>query len=121
MVYFIRRERPDIHIVARAIDRHHVYELYKAGANDIVRETFDSAVRAGKYTLEAISGNVKKAEEISTLFVAHDRKVLAKLAQVYDPNIEVYHNDEYKKVAIEHNELLRDAIIAMDKQTKEND
>jgi CPA2 family monovalent cation:H+ antiporter-2 len=48
----VRRVRPDIHIVSRARDRVHVYELYQAGANDIVRETFDSSVRAGRYVLE---------------------------------------------------------------------
>ncbi len=43
---------PTCHIVARARDRVHVYELYQAGANDIVREMFDSSVRAGRYVLE---------------------------------------------------------------------
>ncbi|MEO6300335.1 MAG: cation:proton antiporter, partial [Paracoccaceae bacterium] len=52
MVRFVRSKRPDIHIVARAHDRIHVYELFQAGANDIVRETFDSSLRAGRYVLE---------------------------------------------------------------------
>lgn len=43
---------PRVHIVARARDRVHVYELFQAGANDIVRETFDSSIRAGRYVLE---------------------------------------------------------------------
>ena len=51
IVRHARRVRPDIHIISRARDRVHVYELYQAGANDIVRETFDSSVRAGRYVL----------------------------------------------------------------------
>ncbi|MCB2104318.1 MAG: NAD-binding protein, partial [Rhodobacteraceae bacterium] len=43
IVRYARRQRPDLHIVARARDREHVYELYRAGANDIVREHFDSS------------------------------------------------------------------------------
>ena len=41
LVAFARKARPDIHIIARARDRTHVYELYAAGANDIVREMFE--------------------------------------------------------------------------------
>ena len=45
-------KRPDLHIIARAHDRIHTYELYRAGANDIVREMFDGSLRAGRYVLE---------------------------------------------------------------------
>ena len=41
LVEYARAERPDRHIVARAHDRVHVYELYRAGTDDIVREMFD--------------------------------------------------------------------------------
>lgn len=44
IVRHARQARPDLHIVVRAAGRTHVYELYKAGgANDIVRELFDSS------------------------------------------------------------------------------
>jgi CPA2 family monovalent cation:H+ antiporter-2 len=49
---YARRERPDLHIVARAKDRVNVYELYNAGANDIVRENFDSSLRAARYVMQ---------------------------------------------------------------------
>jgi multidrug efflux system outer membrane protein len=54
LVAYARQMRPDLHIVARARDREHVFELYKAGANDIVREMFDSSLRAGRYVLENV-------------------------------------------------------------------
>ena len=49
LVTYARSLRPDLHIVARAHDRTHVYRLFKAGADDIVRERFDSSWRAGRY------------------------------------------------------------------------
>jgi len=52
MVKFARKERPDLKIIARARDRVHVFELYQAGADQIVREMFDSSLRAGRYVLE---------------------------------------------------------------------
>ena len=37
LVAYAKRERPDLHIIARARDRTHVFQLYQAGADDIVR------------------------------------------------------------------------------------
>ena len=54
LVAFARQERPDLRIVARARDRTHVFRLYQAGADKIVRELFDSSLRAGRYVLESI-------------------------------------------------------------------
>ena len=52
LVRYARQHRPDLHIVARAFDRVHVYELFQAGANDIVREMFDGSLRAA-FSMEA--------------------------------------------------------------------
>ncbi|EQA10331.1 trkA-N domain protein [Glaesserella parasuis D74] len=43
IVELARSMNPNIKIIARAYDRVHVFELYKAGADKQVRETFDSA------------------------------------------------------------------------------
>ena len=43
-----------IEVIARAVDRHQVYELYAAGCRDIIRDTFDSAVRAGRSAYEPV-------------------------------------------------------------------
>ncbi len=91
----VRKERKDLHIVARARDRHHVYELYSAGANDIIRETFDSAVRAGRSSLEAFGIHPFEAEKISQAFVRGDREALRSLAMVFDPEIPAAQNKEY--------------------------
>ena len=50
----IARHYPHVHVVARAVDRAHVYDLYAAGCQDIIRETFDSSVRAGHSAFEAL-------------------------------------------------------------------
>ena len=63
LIHYARSERPDLHIVARAHDRVHVYRLFRAGANDIVREMFDSSLRAGRYVLEDIGLSEYEAHE----------------------------------------------------------
>ena len=68
LVKHARRERPDLHIVARAKDCGEVYKLYAAGANDIVRETFDSSLRAGRYALQALGLSQFEAERQEEAF-----------------------------------------------------
>lgn len=50
----IRREWPNLPILARAYDRMHWLALRKAGVETVVRETFDSAVHLGREALAAL-------------------------------------------------------------------
>ena len=95
LVTFARRERPDLHIVARARDRTHVFRLYQAGANDIVREMFDSSLRAGRYVLENIGLSEFEASEIEKTFYHHDRHSVQELAALWDPSIPTVENKAY--------------------------
>ena len=85
----------DIHIVARSRDRTHTYRLYQAGANDIVRELFDSSLRAGRYVLENVGLSDYEASEAEKLFYQHDRYTVRELADVWDPNIPSAQNEAY--------------------------
>ena len=95
LVTFARRERPDLHIVARARDRTQVFRLFQAGANDIVREMFDSSLRAGRYVLENIGLSEYEASEIEKTFYSHDRHSVRELASLWDPNIATIENPKY--------------------------
>jgi len=101
IVKHARMERPKLHIVARARGRNHVYDLYAAGANDIIRETFDSAVRAGRSSLEAMGIHPHEAEKISQAFVKTDRQMLRRMASVYKPDTPLSENLEYVALAKE--------------------
>ncbi len=95
IVKHARSERPDIHIVARARDRVHVYELYQAGANDIVRETFDSSIRAGRYVLENMGFTEYEAATLSQTYYKVDRGAMRDLAELWVPGQPVHLNDAY--------------------------
>ncbi len=97
IVRYVRTVRPDIHIVARARDRVHVFELYQAGANDTVRETFDSAVRAGRYVLENIGYSDYEASKLSQTFWRLDRQAMRELAELWVPGQPVDRNAAYIK------------------------
>ncbi|MEM6371890.1 MAG: monovalent cation:proton antiporter-2 (CPA2) family protein [Pseudomonadota bacterium] len=95
LVTYARKIRPDIHIIARAYDRVHVFRLYQAGANDIVREMFDGSLRAGRYALENLGLSEYEASEAEHVFYAHDRDAVRQLAELWDPDIPTAKNDAY--------------------------
>ncbi|WP_112324043.1 monovalent cation:proton antiporter-2 (CPA2) family protein [Oceanibium sediminis] len=103
MVKYVTREHPHVHVVARAYDREHVYKLYAAGARDIVRETFDSSVRAGRYALLALGHHPFEAERAAKAYVKYDRNSLAQLARLWDPDLTVMENEAYSEKARELN------------------
>ncbi len=117
MVRHVLENHPHVHIIARAIDRHHVYELWGAGCRDIIRENFDSAVRAARSALEVLGVHPYDAERQTRGYVENDKKVLRELADLYDPNIPAHENEAYvaktKELLASHEAALRgsDAIF----------
>lgn len=112
LVAFARREHPELHIVARAHDRSHVYRLYRAGANDIVRELFDSSLRAGRYVLENIGLSEFEAADAERMFYSHDRRSVRELAEVWDPDVPSSKNKAYVARAKELEKELETALLS---------
>jgi CPA2 family monovalent cation:H+ antiporter-2 len=106
LVRYARKARPDLHIIARARDRVHVHELYEAGANDIVREMFDSSLRAGRYALENLGLSEFEAAELQQAFYHHDRIGLRELATLWKPGVPITEQPEYVQRARELNNSL---------------
>lgn len=111
LVEYARKQRPDLHIVARAHDRIHVYELYRAGANDIVREMFDSSLRAARYVLENLGLSEYEAAELEKLFYKLDRHAMLELAEVWVPGVPVAQNEAYIARAKMLNKELETALV----------
>ena len=95
LIKYARKLRPDLHIVTRAYDRTQVYHHFHAGANDIVREMFDSSLRAGRYVLENMGLSEYEAASAEKLFYEHDREALRELADLWDPDIPPARNKAY--------------------------
>ncbi len=118
LVQVARKARPDLHIVARAYDRSHTYKLYQAGANDIVRELFDSSLRAGRYVLENIGLSEFEAAEAEKVFYHHDREAVKELAALWKPDVPASQNEAYVARARELQKDLETAFLA---QAEERD
>lgn len=111
LVIYARRERPDLHIIARAQDRTHAYQLYRAGADDIVREMFDSSLRAGRYALENVGLTEFEASNAAKTFYTHDRYSVQQLAEVWNPDIPDGQNAAYINRTRELQKELENALL----------
>lgn len=119
LVAYARRQRPDLHIIARAHDRNHVYELYRAGADDIVREMFDASLRAGRYVLENVGLSEFEAAGAEQTFYAHDRTIVRELAELWDPNIATSENAAYIARSRELEKDLETALLELAEENAE--
>lgn len=113
LVGYARRQRPDLHIIARAKDRNHVYELYQAGANDIVREMFDGSLRAGRYVLENIGLSEYEAAQAEQTFYHHDRMSVRELAELWIPGMPTAENKKYIERAQQLEKDLETALLEL--------
>ncbi len=81
LVEYVARNLPECRILARAADRHHVYELEKAGAHVVEQELFESAIAAGRRALIELGTHPFKAEHQARAFRQHDGDMLDDLRE----------------------------------------
>ena len=101
IVEYVRRHYPTLPIIARAHDRVHAYDLRHAGASYIIRELSASSVRAGRIALEKLGMPPEKARELSKFYAARDRYMSDRLAEVYDPSLPMFTNENLMSVVRE--------------------
>ncbi|HDZ81125.1 MAG TPA: potassium transporter [Roseobacter sp.] len=111
LIAYARKERPDLHIVTRAHDRTDVYQQYQAGADDIVREMFDSSLRAGRYVLENLGLSDYEAAEAQRMFYSHDRASVRELASLWRADVPPSENKAYVARAKELQKDLETAFL----------
>ncbi|MFT5930214.1 MAG: CPA2 family monovalent cation:H+ antiporter-2 [Oceanospirillaceae bacterium] len=92
---YVHHHYPDLHIVARAVDRNHVYDLWHAGCRDIVRETYDGSLRMGRSAIEALGYTRDQAQRMTDTFNDIDRQGMTAMAEHYDPAIPAFENEAY--------------------------
>ena len=74
LVHYMAHPHPHVHILARAIDRNHVYDLWHAGCRDIIRETYDASLRMGKSAFQALGVSNQNAQDMLQAFNDMDRQ-----------------------------------------------
>ena len=95
LVKYVRHHHPDVHIVARAVDRDHVYDLWHAGCRDIIRETYDSSLRMARSAMQSIGYSSDQAAQLTEAFNELDRGSMVMAADHYDPAVPMKDNEAY--------------------------
>jgi CPA2 family monovalent cation:H+ antiporter-2 len=69
MVHHVKHYHPGVWVLARAFDRGHGYQLRQAGADDVVSETYHSALELGGQALTAMGIHPLRAKQMTRVFV----------------------------------------------------
>jgi CPA2 family monovalent cation:H+ antiporter-2 len=92
---------PNLHVMARACNRHHVYDLYAVGCRDIIRETYDASIRMGRSAYVALGVPQGAAQAMANAFDEMDRKAMVQVAGSYIPGIVPTENAAYMEAVQE--------------------
>ena len=82
MVEAAREAFPNLVILARAWDRRHAYELLRAGADEVERETFEGGLAMGRRALERLGHSPRRAARAASVFRQQDDRLFHKLAPI---------------------------------------
>lgn len=80
----VKRNFPNLTIVARARNRRHAHKLMDIGVDHIIRDTLLSSVAMSEVVLGRIGKDKAAIKRITKAFVEHDEKLLAAQHAVHD-------------------------------------
>ena len=83
LVEAVRHRHPEIVILARAHSLHHAYELTQIGADEVFRETLDSAITMGAEALKAVGFRSYQAHRAARIFRKHERTAMGSLFRLW--------------------------------------
>jgi monovalent cation:proton antiporter-2 (CPA2) family protein len=92
----IKKHHPHLKILARTDSLQHAYEMMHIGADQVFRETFDTAVSLGVETLRQLGFRSFQAHRAGRTFKAHERQSMHQLFDLWDKD-----NEDYMEAARE--------------------
>ncbi len=95
VVEYATKTFPDLHVIARAVDRDHVYDLWHKGCRDIIRETYDSSLRIGRSAFEAMGIERSAADRMVEAFHAQDQDMMLTISEVHEVGVPPHENPAY--------------------------
>lgn len=81
---FLRKNYPDLIVMARARDRQHYYRLREVGVRYIWRETYLTALDISRASLELLGISPEKARETIQTFRDYDDELIDRQQAIYD-------------------------------------
>ncbi|MCP4411777.1 MAG: potassium transporter [Gammaproteobacteria bacterium] len=107
LVQHIKQEHPHVKILARAYDRGHHYELLNAGADNIISETYNSALQLGGEALQQLGFHAFRVEQLKQNFKTAEHQHFDDLYQSWlSEGGSIGFGEHFRKVFIEMEEKL---------------
>lgn len=81
LVDLVHENFPHLHVLARAVNRQHAYELLRKGVTHVYRETFGSALDLSSDALLALGLDPERARRTVRIFREHDEASVREMAK----------------------------------------
>ena len=98
-----------LRVIARARNRRHAYDLYKAGVDSYHRELLDASLAVGREAMEALGRSPKDMRKKAETFLAHDIATLRKSFEFFENEPEMVNFAKLRREELE-------GILQEDKQ-----
>lgn len=95
LVKYATEHHPHLHIIARAFDNNHVYDLWALGCRDIIRENYDSSLRMGRSAFQALGLSPEKSEKMVEVFNQHDKNSMVDVADAHQIGVPFHENKAF--------------------------
>ncbi len=88
-------------IIARARNRRHAYDLFKAGVDSYHREMLDASLAVGREAMEMLGRNKKDMARKAETFLAHDMATLRKSFEFFENEPEMVNFTKLRREELE--------------------
>ncbi len=111
LTHYVKHTYPHVQILARAFDKGHSYELLNAGADDVVNETYYSALELGGRALKGMDCHPFQVEQKKHVFCATEMAASMHLYEEWKLGSEGdQYNQSYQKLFIQLEESIKEAM-----------
>ena len=110
LVAYIKERYPRLSVLARAFDQVHYYELKRAGADVIVKETYHSALNLGYEALTGLGTHPFLAEQLKNAFIETEDETAEALYQNWLTTNESGIRQGFRELFMQQEAALRSAM-----------
>ena len=110
LVRYMKKKHPKIKVLARALDRRHMFELEDAGADFAIPEVFHSGIEAARIALINVGVHPFRAEQLKSTFIETEAAHKQSLFNAWKEASAKNHYAGYRELFIALEEVLTKAM-----------
>jgi Kef-type K+ transport system membrane component KefB/voltage-gated potassium channel Kch len=118
IVNLVKKEFPNLKIFARARNRRHAYELYKAGVDYFRRETFDASLVMAEEVMKSLGKRAFNVRFKAQQFMLHDERSLEDSFEFFETEDDLI---SFSRKTVQELETILQSDLDDDEYIKAND